>query len=110
MVDYQRSFYSKMSLAGSPHTGAVTSVSPSMDWQSAGLWQSDGEFWTLAGSAWPNDAVVCSLSQILLTDGVPKRFSLSPTACRGILRRAAKRGKQLPPALAAALEAVANQP
>ena len=29
-------------------------------------------------------------------DNVPERFSLSPKACQGILRRAEKRGKKLP--------------
>lgn len=35
--------------------------------------------------------------------GVPRRFYLSPRACSGILRRASKRGKPLPPMLEAAL-------
>jgi DNA (cytosine-5)-methyltransferase 1 len=37
--------------------------------------------------------------------GVPQRYSLSPRACQGILRRASKRGKPLPPMLDAALRA-----
>jgi hypothetical protein len=55
-----------------------------------------------------NAAVACSLSDILETGDVPRRFYLSATACRGILRRAAKRGKTLPAPLQAALEAVAG--
>jgi len=52
---------------------------------------------------------VCSLSDILEDNGsVPQRFYLTAKACRGILRRAAKRGKELPPPLARALEAVAD--
>ena len=43
------------------------------------------------------------LSDILETGDVPQRFFLSATACRGILRRAAKRGKSLPSALHEAL-------
>jgi len=39
---------------------------------------------------------------------VPPRFYLSAKACAGILRRAEKRGKDLPPALLRALEAVAG--
>jgi hypothetical protein len=35
------------------------------------------------------------------------RFYLSSKACAGILRRVEKRGKELPPALRLALEAVA---
>jgi hypothetical protein len=57
-------------------------------------------------SEWPNDAAVCSLLQILETD-MPQKYFLSPTACAGILRRAAKRGKDLPPLLAHVLKAVA---
>jgi len=38
---------------------------------------------------------------------LPPRFYLSPKACSGILRRAQRRGKELPPALKAALEATA---
>jgi hypothetical protein len=54
------------------------------------------------------DEGVCSLSDILETGAVPQRYYLSPKACSGILRRAAKRGKELPPQLAAALQAVAG--
>jgi len=58
-------------------------------------------------SEWPKDAAVCSLSQVLETD-VARKYYLSPKACAGILRRAANRGKELPPQLAAALQAVAD--
>jgi site-specific DNA-cytosine methylase len=60
-------------------------------------------------SDWPNDAAVCSLSQVLETTSIPQRFFLSSTACAGILRRADKRGKSLPPSLHAALLAVASE-
>ena len=53
------------------------------------------------------DGNVYLLSSILM-DHVPERFSLSPKACRGILRRAEKRGKELPEVLKAALERQAN--
>ena len=59
-------------------------------------------------SAWPNAASVCSLSQVLETGSIPQRFFLSSTACAGILRRAEKRGKALPPALQQALQTVAQ--
>jgi hypothetical protein len=55
----------------------------------------------------PSDGGVCSLSDILETGDVPQRFFLTPKACQGILRRAGKRGKDLPEALQAALQAVA---
>jgi len=54
-----------------------------------------------------SDAGVCSLSDILETGDLPQRFYLSQTACRGILRRAARRGKALPEPLSQALGAVA---
>ena len=63
---------------------------------------------TLSTSEWPSDAVVCSLSDILETGNVPQRFFLSATACQGILRRADKRGKELPEALRLALQQVAG--
>jgi len=40
---------------------------------------------------------------------LPRRYYLSSRACRGILRRAEKRGKMLPPLLAHALMAVADR-
>lgn len=49
-----------------------------------------------------------ALSQVLETGLIPQRFFLSGTACAGILRRAEKRGKSLPPSLHAALQAVAH--
>ena len=53
------------------------------------------------------DGNVYLLSSILM-DHVPERFSLSPKACQGILRRAEKRGKELPEVLRIALERQAN--
>lgn len=53
----------------------------------------------------PMDCV--SLSEILQSEASAKYF-LSPTACRGILRRAAKRGKELPTMLHSALERAAE--
>ena len=55
----------------------------------------------------PNVAVESTLSQILQLD-VPEKYSLSPKACRGILRRAEKRGKELPDMLKEALTEVVN--
>ncbi len=74
------------------------------------------EFWTLSTSehaASPllshKDDAVCSLSDILETGDVPQRYFLTAKACQGILRRAEKRGKDLPEALSLALKAVALQ-
>src|SRR3546814_12036750 len=63
-------------------------------------------------SDWSSDVcssdLVCSLSQILEKGPIPQRFFLSAKACLGILRRAEKRGKELPEQLARALKAVAG--
>ena len=77
-----------------------------------GSWGMSGrtECWTLNGSEWPKDADVCSLSHILERGTLPQRFYLSPKACAGILRRAEKRGKELPPMLKQALELVQQSP
>ncbi len=56
----------------------------------------------------PSVGAVSSLSDILETGDVPQRFFLSAKACEGILRRAEKRGKSLPPSLQEALQAVAT--
>ena len=61
-------------------------------------------------SAWPNDATVSTLSQVLVRDLIPQQYHLSSTACAGILRRAEKRGRILPYRLHAALSRVAGLP
>ena len=53
------------------------------------------------------DGNVYLLSSIL-EENAPERFCLSPKACQGILRRAEKRGKELPEVLRVALERQAN--
>lgn len=83
-------------------------------WQNSGMGSPTG-FLTLNTSEWNhieepshNAEGVCSLSDILETGDVPQRYFLSAKACRGILRRAEKRGKALPGLLKAALERVAT--
>ena len=71
--------------------------------------QSRGESSMPNISAWPNAAAVCSLSQVLETGSIPERYFLSSTACAGILRRAEKRGKELPLALKMALSTVVRR-
>lgn len=56
----------------------------------------------------PSDGAVCSLSDILETGDVPPQYYLTARACLGILRRAGKRGKDMPQLLRRALEAVAG--
>ena len=60
-------------------------------------------------SSWPNDAVVCSLSEVLVRGSIPQQYYLSSRACAGILRRAEVRGKALPIPLLRALQAVAGE-
>jgi hypothetical protein len=55
-----------------------------------------------------SDEGVSSLSDILETGDLPQHLYLTSRACAGILRRAGKRGKELPPQLARALQAVAD--
>ena len=64
--------------------------------------------WTAIPEQCPKDEGVCSLSDILETTAVLPQYYLSAKACRGILRRAAKRGKELPTALQLALTNVAG--
>ena len=70
-------------------------------------WGTDGalltEFLTLNIGESPNAAVESTLSSILQAN-VPEKYYLSAKACEGILRRAARRGKELPPMLNEALE------
>ena len=81
---------------------------------SCGTWRNSGmgsptAFVTLSTGEFPSGAVVSSLSDVLETGDVPRKYFLSPKACRGILRRAAKRGRELPPSLRSALEQVAGR-
>jgi hypothetical protein len=80
------------------------------------LTASHGVSWTLSLSEWTGldglslkDDGVCSLSDILETGDVPRQYYLSAKACRGILRRAGNRGKELPYQLHQALSAVAGE-
>src|SRR5262245_33531208 len=80
---------------------------------SSGRWSNSGmgspiECSTLKTLEFHSGAVASSLSDILEIGDVPQRFYLSATACRGILRRAERRGKQLPTMLRRALEEVAG--
>lgn len=68
-----------------------------------------GLCWTRNGSDLRSGAVACSLSQILEKGAVPTKYYLSAKACRGILRRAEKRGKSLPNRLHRALAQVAEE-
>ena len=62
-----------------------------------------GEYTMLNTGMSHSGASASSLSRILEAEPHPKYY-LSKTACLGILRRAKKRGKELPPVLKRALE------
>ena len=106
--------YTKMSLEFCHPTEDGTLVPSSGRWGNSGM-GSPTECLTLSLSEHatsqglsPSADAVCSLSDILETGDVPQRYYLPAKACAGILRRAAKRGKDLPPQLAHALQAVAG--
>jgi hypothetical protein len=84
-------------------------------WRSAQKDLSSGQFWTRNSCEWNpvlapclKDEGVSSLSEILETGEIDRRYFLTAKACKGILRRAEKRGKDLPTALRRALEQVAE--
>lgn len=107
-LGFPAGFCSKTSLAfyrvGKAAT-CDTSSEPLRTWGMA--WR--GECLTLRGSASPSVAIESSLSDVLETCDVPPKYFLSPTACRGILRRAEKRQRTLPEALRLAMEEVARE-
>lgn len=70
-------------------------------WETVTL--SHGESSMLNTGESPRDVEESSLSQILM-EQVPERYSLSRKACQGILARAERRGRVLPPLLKEALE------
>ena len=64
-----------------------------MKWEDDGAWL--GECMTRNTGEYPNAAVESRLSQILGA-APPVKYALSAKACQGILRRAERRGKDLP--------------
>lgn len=79
----------------------------------SGRWKNSGMAWrgerlTLNSSEWPSGAAVAFLSDTLETSELPQRYSLTPRACAGILSRAERRGRSLPPILENALRSVAS--
>ena len=99
--------------------GLLSRTSPASCRQTTdGIWEPCSERWgnsgiggptgclTLNTTEWPNDVDVCSLSDILEQEEVSQKYYLSATAARGILRRAQKREKELPPLLQRALESI----
>ena len=86
---------------------AETSPSYSWGWRNSGT-GGPTEFSTRDTHESLNVGGECSLSAVLETDSVPARYFLSARAAAGILRRAERRGKELPMHLRQALEALAT--
>ena len=99
--------FGKMCQGYSAATEDGTLVPSSGRWSSAGM-GSPTAFSMLNISESHNGGDASYLSDILETGVLPQRYYLSARACSGILRRAAKRGKRLPPLLQAALHTVAQ--
>lgn len=72
------------------------------EWREAEELISLGAFTTVNISEQHSGAGACFLSRII-EENAPEKYCLSPKACAGILRRAERRGKDLPPLLKAAL-------
>ena len=76
---------------------------PTPEWCEAMALTSLGVYSTPNITESHSGAGACFLSAIL-EERAPEKYCLSKKACEGILRRAAKRGKELPPMLKDALE------
>lgn len=85
---------------------------PKGKWGEQGLsWEtdfpSDGGYLTPNTGEYPSEENESHLSQIL-QEAAPDRYFLTAKACMGIIERAKRRGKELPPALREALEEQIN--
>ena len=91
----------ELSLFGSTEVRDGTRV-----WLLDGVERLLGESWTPDISEWPSggeEFSLRSLSETLQKIGRSDPYWLSPRACEGILRRASRRGKELPEVLQKAL-------
>lgn len=79
------------------------------EWSEGGQPTFHGVSWMPSIGEYPSEERESTLWEIIKTD-VPLKYYLSPKACSGILRRAAKRGKELPKPLKEALERQAETP
>ena len=82
--------------------------SSSQRWLNAGM-AFAGECWTLKTSESHSAEEESLLSQVLETTGDLQKYCLSEKAASGILRRAEKRGKQLPTQLKEALVSIVSK-
>ena len=80
--------------------GGFCGPTPEQSWETVTHWL--GAQWMPSIGEFPNVESASHLSSILQAN-VPERYYLSQKACEGILRRASRRGKQLPETLKRAL-------
>lgn len=99
---------SKTCRASSVPMGDGTWLPSSGRWPTSGFGIWPTEFWIAGSSESPSGGGVSSSLRDVLEDAVPERYFLSPRAAAGILRRAEKRGRELPPHLLSALRTVAD--
>lgn len=113
MVAFQSSFSLRTSSDCLVNQVVEISDSSLMDWRNAGQWTLLGGLSMPSTGSLSEGAGFSSLpsSRPRLTDvlelDVPAKYSLSPRAAAGILKRAERRQKLLPPHLEAALLALA---
>lgn len=104
--------FSKTFKGSSLHMGGGIWRHSSVRWGNSGL-GGDTEAWTASTSTCRSVGSECSSSRTQLADILisvaPERFSLSARAAEGILRRASKRGRALPPILEKALRIVSER-
>jgi hypothetical protein len=92
-----------------PATEDATSPLYSRRWPTSGFTTSPGEHWTADTSECPSGGGEYSSLPDVLEATVPERFYLSQKAAAGILRRAEKRGRALPPTLDRALRTLSTE-
>jgi hypothetical protein len=114
VVYIQSTLFSKMSQDSSIQGPIVISPSFSIPWPNAGQWTLHGGL-SMPSTGSLSEDVGCLLSPAshpqlsdILEKDVPQKYYLSPKAARGILRRAEKRGRELPTQLREALSQVAT--
>ena len=97
----------KMCLESSAQIEELISGQSSLRWPTQGSLTSNGVLWIRNSPESPNAGVESSLLDVLqpVTDD---RYLLSVKACAGIIRRASRRGRTLPPPLMEALQAVVS--
>ncbi len=104
----------RLKASGSSLKTSPVSSTPNEDgtWESSsGRWQNSGmawrgECWMLSTSESPNAAAECSLSDVLETQPVERKYFLSARAAEGILTRSSRQGNSLPRILEESLRGV----